>query len=305
MDWAFAGKPRNDGTGPQVTPLLVDSATQNRTLIAILTYADGREVLLSTIVNAWFLSYSQAFANEFIDFATRGAFLAPSLSVDLKVLIISTGTPAEDVGLDYIDDVLDERGVPYDVLDASRDTLTAATLASGNTGFYNGIILTSTDLYLPGGGSGFTAAEWTALHNYERTFSVRESVLSGWPGFYPDLGLDYGMAGGVGGVAFSGRWVSPAGGTEWFAYINTADLLPITDWAIAAMPRNDGTGPQVTPLLVDNDNPSRTLIATLTYADGREVLLSTITNAWFLLHSQALAYEFINFVTSDGMLGGY
>jgi hypothetical protein len=98
--------------------------------------------------------------------------------------------------------------------------------------------------------------------------------------------------------------VAPAGGTELFEYINTANPLPITDFAFAAMPRNDGTGPQVTPLLVDAANPSRTLVALLTYADGREVLLSTITNAWFLLHSQALAYEFINFATSGVFLGG-
>jgi hypothetical protein len=140
------------------------------------------------------------------------SYAQQTTSVNPRVLVISTGTPAEDLGLDYIDDFLEARGVPYDVLAARRDTLMAANLASGNTGFYNGIILTSTDLDLPAAVAGFTAAEWTALHNYERTCSVRESVLSGWPGFYPDLGLDYGMSGGVGGVAFSGLWVGPAGG---------------------------------------------------------------------------------------------
>jgi hypothetical protein len=133
---------------------------------------------------------------------------------------------------------------------------------------------------------------------------VRESVLSGWPGIYPDFGLDYGMAGGTGGSSFSGQWMAPAGGTEFFEYINTANPLPITDWAIAAIPRTGGSGPQITPLLVDQANPPQTFVALLTYADGREVLLSTITNAWYLLHSQALAYEFINFATSGVFLGG-
>jgi hypothetical protein len=222
-------------------------------------------------------------------------------TVNLKVLVISTGTAAEDIGLDYIDDVLDEMGVPYDVLDSSRDTLTAAKLATGTAGRYSGVILTSTDLFLPGGGSGFSAAEWATLQTYEKDFLVRESVLSGFPGTYPDLGLDYGMGEMTGGTAFSGTWVAPAGGKEFFEYINTAKPLPITDWTVGAKPRNDGAGPAIQPLLKAGDY---NLVSILTYPDGRKVLLSTITNAWFLVHSQALAYEFINFATRGVFLGG-
>src|SRR3954452_21925739 len=78
-------------------------------------------------------------------------------AVKLKVLLVTTGDTTQDIGYAYIKPVLDEMGVPYDVLnaDATQD-LTAATLASANgvacaaatagcVGNYNGIILTDSD----------------------------------------------------------------------------------------------------------------------------------------------------------------
>ena len=65
----------------------------------------------------------------------------------------------QDLGFAYIKPVLDEMGVPYDVLNAKTQDLTAAMLASssagaackaadaGCVGNYNGIILTDSDLY--------------------------------------------------------------------------------------------------------------------------------------------------------------
>src|SRR6184192_1944959 len=75
-------------------------------------------------------------------------------AVKLKILVIATGEVAEDLGLAYIKPVLDEMGVPYDVLNAETQDLTPALLASssagacckaedlGCVGNYNGIILT-------------------------------------------------------------------------------------------------------------------------------------------------------------------
>lgn len=238
-------------------------------------------------------------------------------TVNLKVLVISTGNAAEDEGLDLMDDVLIQLGVPFDVIDSSRDTLTPERLSSATTGNYNGVILTNAELYLPGGGSGFTAEEWAALHNYERAFGVRESVLSGFPATNPALGLDYGMnsdAIGVGvvpGSSFTGIWKAPAGGPELFEYINTSKSLAINDFAFASEPAQLYVGepaqfngrPLVQPLLTSQADPAKTLISVVKYPDGREVLLSTIANAPFLLHSQALAYEFLNFATKGVFIG--
>jgi hypothetical protein len=59
----------------------------------------------------------------------------------------------------------------------------------------------------------------------------------------------------------------------------------------------------VEPLLVDAADADSVLISRVSYEDGREVLLCTVSNAEFLLHSQVLAYEFVNFATSGLFIG--
>jgi hypothetical protein len=245
-------------------------------------------------------------------------------AVQLKVLVVSSGPDTEDLGLAYIRPVLEEMGVPYDVLDASAASLTAATLSpagcaaatAGCVGNYNGIILTSADL-----GLNFTPSEWEILHQYEKDFHVREAVLSGWPSQLWDpnppwgIYLDYGLNVTSGGTFPDAQWAGPAGGQTVFEYVNTANPLPVTDWAFAANPRNDGVGPRdgtvpsVEPLLTSANGEA--LLSIVRYYDPsqpttpvREVLLSTITNAWFLIHSQVMAYEFINFATQGVFVGG-
>ena len=240
-----------------------------------------------------------------------GAWAADK-TLDLKVLVISTGPASVDPGLDLMDDVLNEVGVPYDVLDSSTDVLTPGRLSAGDHGFYNGVILTNSELFLPDGtGSGFSFLEWDVLHAFERDFGVRESVLSGFPATNPGLGLDYGMTDIIAGNDFQGIWQAPAGGTEIFEYVNEANPLPITDFAFAGRPfviyagepSDTGIGPHVQPLLNWRDDLSKTFVSYLRYDDGREVLLSTISNAWFLIHSQVLAYEFLNFATKGVFIG--
>ena len=238
---------------------------------------------------------------------TAGA--ATGRQVDLRVLVVSAGNRSEDVALELMVRTLDKMSVPYDIVDSRRTDLTTAQLyVDANHGRYNGVILTVSDLYQPTGGSGFTAAEWTTLHDYERFFSVRESVVSGFPTWDPSLGLDYGMGGyGIVGTAattgpVAAQWKAPAGGTDLFEYVNTANPLDITDFAFTGVPRNDPAAPTVTPLLVNpaDQNP---LISKLTYSDGREVLLSTISNAWYFVHSNVLAYEFVKFATKGLFIG--
>lgn len=223
--------------------------------------------------------------------------------MDLRLLVITTGTPAEDAGLDLIDDILNEVGVKYDILDSKRQTLTADKLQSGDRAFYNGVILTNSELYIPDVGSGFTLEEWQLLHQFERMFSIRESVISGFPATNPSLDLDYGMTDIVGVSNVAAKWLAPAGQKEFFEYVNTTNPINIREFAFAAAPRLDSTAPQITPLLTIGGDTKKTLISILRYADGREVLLSTISNAWFLLYSQILGYEFFNFATKGVFVG--
>lgn len=225
-------------------------------------------------------------------------------SVDLKVLVVSVGDRQTDAGLDLMARTMDQMGVPYAVLDAATQPLTDAFLRTGDRGHFNGVILTQADLFTPGG-SGFTAEEWQRLHDYEREFRVRESVVAGFPTTNPALGVDYGMAEVGSQPTAMGRWVAPTGTGRLFAYVNTATPLGIPEFSFWGTPQSGGAGrPTVTPLLVDDNAPGHALVSRLQYPDGREVLLSTVGNAWFRLHSNVLAYQFVDFATKGVFIGG-
>ncbi|MDN5753983.1 MAG: hypothetical protein L0H15_12055 [Nitrosospira sp.] len=275
---------------------------------------DIKRVLLATA--AMWLILSAAASTAFADNAVK-----------LRILVITTGEAAEDLGFAYIKPVLDEMGVPYDVLNARTTDLTAATLASssagggcraedaGCVGNYNGIILTDADLV-----PNFTPSEWDALHNYQKNFGVRQAVLSGWPATYSDpqpphgVYLDYGLVYSSSGNDYDARWTVPAAySREVFEYVNQANSFPITEFAFASNPRNDTRGlrdgsiPRVEPLLRTQNGEA--LVSIVRYmapsrtTPVREVMISTITNAGAFIHSNVLAYEFINWVTQGVFIG--
>ncbi len=262
-------------------------------------------------------------------------------AVNLKVLVITTGDITQDAGLAYIKPVLDEMGVRYDVLNASITDLTTATLSpsgclsatAGCVGSYNGVMLTDsflTSRVAPV--SYFTPTEWDILHNYERDFKVREVVLSGYPqqtywdpvtpfGVYLDYGLAYSSS--IDSTSLpsvsTAQWTPTATNSKTiFEYVNTANPLPITNFAFTAKARNDGlvlrdgTVPSITPLL--QTPAGETLISIIQYnltpapvpavPPVREVMLSSIAHASFLTHSQVLSYELINWVTQGVFVGG-
>lgn len=233
-----------------------------------------------------------------------------SKDVSLRVLVIATGTPAEDEALKLISETLTNIGVQYDVLNSRVDPLTDDRLFTGAHGNYNGIILTDSQLvfFIPGVGyqSGFTPAEWLSLHSYEQSFGIREVVLGGWPAVDAAQGLDYGLQ-YVSSVdrnnPVNTRWVPPAGGTEFFEYVNTANALVINDFSYVTAASGSPTGPTVQPMLTLDGDSNRILVAQLRYPNGREVLFSSITNATFLIHSKILAYEFINYATKGVFIG--
>jgi hypothetical protein len=228
------------------------------------------------------------------------------------VLVISMGDVTNDLGYAYIKPVLDEMGVPYDVLNASTTDLTTATLspascssaAVGCVGNYNGVILTDSSA-----GGYLTPAEFDLLHTYETNFHVRESVLSGY-------GLTYSSSIAPPlGSSVNATWTVPAANSkEVFEYVNTANPLPITAFAFAAIPSNDdtalrdGTVPSVVPVLTTPNNEA--LVSIIRYTvpgqtiPAREVMFSSITNASYLIHSQVLATELVNFATQGVFVGG-
>jgi hypothetical protein len=248
-------------------------------------------------------------------------------AVQLKILVIATGSLEEDPGLAYIQPVLDEIGAGYDVLNSSEQDLKAATLASasggaacrardaGCTGNYSGIILTDADLV-----PAFTPSEWDILHDYQADFGVRQAVLSGRPVTYADprdpqgVYLDYGLAYSSSGNEYDARWTVPAAySKEIFEYVNRDTPLRIRGSAHAASVRNnasrlrDGTVPRAEPLL--RTDKGEALVSLVRYTvpsrklPVREVMISTIDNTSFHLHSKVLAYEFVNWVTQGVFVG--
>src|SRR5262245_42320126 len=103
---------------------------------------------------------------------------ARAAQVDLRVLIVAVGDSTVDEGRAVTEQLLGNLGVPFEVLDTSQQDLDPASLASGSHGRFNGILLTDAETYLGNGETGFDAAEFQLLHDYERTFGVREAVLS-------------------------------------------------------------------------------------------------------------------------------
>jgi hypothetical protein len=228
--------------------------------------------------------------------STAGA--APGHSVELRVLVVAVGSPGEDAARRYIEGAMDAIGVAYTTLDASRADLTDAFLRTGGLGHFNGVILTDAELRNAAAAHTFTEAEWALLHEYERDFSVRESVLKGFPATVANR-TDYGMANAIDGTSFVGHWTPAAGAV--FAGVDTTADLDVDIFGYGAIPRNDLAVP-VTPLLVADDT-GRALVARVDYADGRQVLLSTLNQLDVLRHSQVLSYAFIDFATSGVHLG--
>lgn len=229
---------------------------------------------------------------------------AGAVELELRVLVVATGSAEDDPGRALIEETLENLGVPFDVLDARSEALTADVLAeSAERGRYNGIILTEAEALSANGTTALSAEEIATLHAYERDFGVRESVLTGFPATNAALGVDFGLDEITAYTDLQARWTGRAGGTEIFEYVNTENPLEVRDFSFTASVRDDGVGPVVEPLLVDADNPDQVLISALSYEDGREVLLSTLAAADFLHQSHLIAYEMVNFATSGLFIG--
>lgn len=221
-------------------------------------------------------------------------------TVDLRVLLLTSGVD-NDPGRDLMVETMEALSIPFDVVDTTATELTEDVLFDGDHGFYNGVILTDAELFVPPDTSGFTDPEWRILQDYERRFGVAEAVVSGSPSEV-SRELDYGLDEVRAEAAITGRWVGPAG-NSMFDYIRTDRPFEVT--AFTVVTEATGSGPQVTPVLVNDENADEILIARLDYADGRRVLFSGIASATFLLHGRALAYEFVRFATSGLHLGAH
>jgi hypothetical protein len=219
-------------------------------------------------------------------------------TLDAKLLVLSAqGTEAD---LAAIRQALDYLGTPYTLWIAAKrpGQLTASALADGKHGFYQGVILTTASLASSASSStsALTAAEWTALYNYEASFAVRQV---NWYS-YPTAKLGFSSTPKGRDTTASPLTVTATPAAQAiFPYLNAANPLTIKKvWAYLAKPAAD---PQVTPLFVDS--AGNAILIEQKYPDGRDFLTLTVDSDPNLTHSLALQYGLINWVTRGVFIG--
>ena len=221
--------------------------------------------------------------------------------LDLKLLVIS----ADGTETDYaaVTTFLRRIGIPFDSLIATQTPLVAGMLASGNHGFYQGVILATGDLEYYDTAtvqwtSAFDDAEWSTLWDYERTFGVRQVTSYTSPYGPPSTyGLNL--------VTYQDTTTAPlsvqltSAGQQVFPDLAPNGIFDIRyAWTYLATPTDATT----TPLLTTTDG-QYAIASVSNYADGRQNLTVTTANSPYLLHSMFFSYGIINWVTRGLFLG--
>ncbi|WP_291430198.1 hypothetical protein [Deinococcus sp.] len=218
----------------------------------------------------------------------------------LKVLILSSG-PNDD-GIEAARALLEQSGIPYDVLDASVTPLNTATLiAPDGSGRYQGVILTDSALIMDTGNgtypSALDSAEWDTLFEYERTFRVRQLALYGAPGTVPE---DYGLRLVAGAETSTTSLRLNAAGQAVFSDLKSAPI-PVT--YSYTYPSALQSVPGVSTRVLATDPAGHVLAAMSTSADGRERLILTSAQNPYLTHSQLLGRGLARWLTRGVHLG--
>lgn len=216
-------------------------------------------------------------------------------TVDLRVLLLTSGDTEPSAQAWQAQ--LESEGVPYDLVIAGGERLTAAHLEhSPRHGRYHAVVLSTDSLvrFRDGVyGSSLDAQEWTILRGYLHTFAVRQLSAYSTPG--PAVGLaQASWAGDVGdvvaGVTDAGRRVFPdlvgavplSPGTYGY---RTAVLDPVA----------------FTPLVVGAE--SSPVVGVFVHPDGREELVVTIASGPFSRHMHLLGHGLLAWVTRGRSLG--
>jgi len=225
---------------------------------------------------------------------------ATDQTIDLRLLIISSdGTEAD---LPAMRQTLDYLGVPYvlHIATAQPGMLTQSFLGEGSHGHYQGVILATDSLAYHDGAayvSALGAEEWQCLHAYLDAFRLRQVSWYTYPA------ADYGYQPPAGAVCPTDQplhaTLTPAGRQVFGHYLRCDVLMPIQHaYTYLARALDDGA---TVPLLLDPQGHA--LAAVHRYPSGREHLSLTFDSNPNLLHTLALAYGLVSWVTGGLFLG--
>jgi hypothetical protein len=241
--------------------------------------------------------------------ATTATSTSPPLA--MKILVIDGETT--ETSYQSITAFLSQIGVPYDAVvlssitpDAAGNRLDGLTLSTASgQGVYQGIILTDSTFGVcnPTCVSLLSTSDWSKLDTYAAQFNVRMVSYFTWPearwGLVAmDAGASYSPSNAVQASLTSA-------GASVFPYLNSANPIPVAGndyggiWAYMAT-TTAATGETTTSLLTVG---SYTIAALHTTAAGEQTLALTFDNFPTLLHSEALSYGIINWMTNGVFLG--
>lgn len=226
-----------------------------------------------------------------------GQVTGPKKPVSMKLLVL--GADGTEPGYGAMKSFLDHMGVPYD---ARLATAGLPALIGSNKGNYQGIILTSGNLAIfdaaiNGYRSALSAADWTSLDNYTRDYGVRTVSYYTFP--EARYGIAYANGFGTSDTA-PGQLQINAAGAPLFAYLNTANAVPVKFAWVYTATSAPATGETTTPIMTINGAITGVLHKK---ADGREYMALTFDNSQYLMHSLVLHYGIVNWVTQGVFLG--
>ena len=231
----------------------------------------------------------------------------PATAVNLRVLVISAD--GQEAVLPAIKSVLDYVGIPYDVMIAGGTTntpLDATTLcdASGlGIARYQGVLLTTGSLGFQSGStwaSALTAAEWSLLWDYEAKYRLRQATFYTVTGYSPDT---FGLSMPTAAVDTSTAPITAnltAAGVQVFSDLKPNAAITISN-AYTYLTDAPAAGSTVTTLLADA--AGHPIASINNYSDGRQNLALTADGNPYLMHTLALGYGIVNWVTKGVYIG--
>lgn len=235
---------------------------------------------------------------------------AASGRLEMKVLIISA--VEDDSDLNAAKNMLDEIGIPYDVLIAKSQDLTTSRLARSNgDGNYYGIILAEGGLQYESNGSypsALSNSEWDILHQYERDYKVRQLTMYTNGVVWSDKMIeDYGIRTlaapndhvDTTNQPYNVKFTSA--GKAVFSTPKANSIIPIR-YAYTYLTKLDSSGGVKATSLI-SDNAGNVLAATSTSVDGRERLALTFANNPYVIHAKVLSYDLVRWLTKGVFLG--
>jgi peptidoglycan/xylan/chitin deacetylase (PgdA/CDA1 family) len=238
--------------------------------------------------------------------AQSGDCLAPATpiqSIDMRVLVVAAD--GNESVLPAIRNTLEYIGIPYDVVLATNDVLSQDRLCTmaGAYGVakYQGVVLTTGGLSYFNQGtqtweSAFTTEEWSRLSQYQAKYRVRQATLYTYPGGSLPDGYGLGTPSPLWGAATTLTTTLTTAGRLVFPYLQpTAQIVIRNAWVYQA------PATTATPLL--SDASGNAIVSINNYPDGRQNLAVTADGNPYLLHSVALGYGIVNWVTKGLYVG--